>query len=329
MHRWEVTDTAVYTQTGWWSRERRIAPMSRIQTVDHAEGAIARLFGLATVTVTTASAAGALEIAGLDQTSRARAGRRADDQGGRRRPGDADLSAYPAEPGPSRRRRVAAAGPTDAAGAPDPRGDPLPAGADRLRRWLGPRPDGEQWQLFGVAIPIALGLLRYLTTSFRITGGRIELQRGLFNRHVLSTPVDRVRTVDLTASLIHRMLGLTKVLIGTGTASTTTRTGSTSTDCRWSRARALRGRAAADLAPRTTRWPPSPRRARGACTFDPAWVRFAPLTGSGVVIGAAALGAASQLLQATDFFVRLDPETLDRPGLSLLVLVPLVVLGRS
>jgi membrane protein YdbS with pleckstrin-like domain len=67
VHRWEVTDTAVYTQTGWWARERRIAPMSRIQTVDHAEGAVARMFGLATVTVTTASAAGALEIAGLDK----------------------------------------------------------------------------------------------------------------------------------------------------------------------------------------------------------------------------------------------------------------------
>ena len=67
VHRWEVTDTAVYTQTGWWARERRIAPMSRIQTVDYAEGPIARLFGLATVTVTTASAAGALQIDGLDQ----------------------------------------------------------------------------------------------------------------------------------------------------------------------------------------------------------------------------------------------------------------------
>jgi membrane protein YdbS with pleckstrin-like domain len=67
VHRWETTDTAVYTQTGWWARERRIAPMSRIQTVDYVEGAIARLFGLASVTVTTASAAGALEIAGLDQ----------------------------------------------------------------------------------------------------------------------------------------------------------------------------------------------------------------------------------------------------------------------
>jgi membrane protein YdbS with pleckstrin-like domain len=67
VHRWEVTETAVYTQTGWWARERRIAPMSRIQTVDHAEGAVERLFRLATVTVTTASAAGALRISGLDK----------------------------------------------------------------------------------------------------------------------------------------------------------------------------------------------------------------------------------------------------------------------
>jgi len=67
VHRWEVSDTAVYTQTGWWARERRIAPMSRIQTVDYAEGALSRMFGLATVTVTTASAAGALRIEGLDK----------------------------------------------------------------------------------------------------------------------------------------------------------------------------------------------------------------------------------------------------------------------
>src|SRR3954466_13364980 len=72
VHRWEVTDTAVYTQTGWWTRERRIAPMSRIQTVDHVEGAIARLFGLATVTATTASAAGAPPISGRDNNARPR-----------------------------------------------------------------------------------------------------------------------------------------------------------------------------------------------------------------------------------------------------------------
>lgn len=67
VHRWETTQTAVYTQTGWWARERRIAPMSRIQTVDYAEGPVERVFGLASVTVTTASAAGALSISGLER----------------------------------------------------------------------------------------------------------------------------------------------------------------------------------------------------------------------------------------------------------------------
>ena len=67
VHRWEVTETAVYTQTGWWSRERRVAPMSRIQTVDWNQGPVERLFGLANVPVTTASAAGALSVAGLDR----------------------------------------------------------------------------------------------------------------------------------------------------------------------------------------------------------------------------------------------------------------------
>ncbi|MGY2876840.1 uncharacterized protein ACVW00_004030 [Marmoricola sp. URHA0025 HA25] len=66
VHRWESTETAVYTQRGWLSRERRIAPMSRVQTVDLEQGVVSRLLRLATVTVTTASAAGPLRIEGLD-----------------------------------------------------------------------------------------------------------------------------------------------------------------------------------------------------------------------------------------------------------------------
>lgn len=68
VHRWESTQEAVYTQSGWFSVERRIAPVSRIQTVDSHVGPFERLFGLANVTVTTASAAGPLKIHGLDRT---------------------------------------------------------------------------------------------------------------------------------------------------------------------------------------------------------------------------------------------------------------------
>jgi membrane protein YdbS with pleckstrin-like domain len=65
VHRWEATETAVYTQTGWLSQERRIAPISRVQTVDSERGPIEQLFKLANVTVTTASAAGPIKIDGL------------------------------------------------------------------------------------------------------------------------------------------------------------------------------------------------------------------------------------------------------------------------
>ena len=72
--------------------------------------------------------------------------------------------------------------------------------------------------LVAVLVPVGLGVVRYLTTSYRIADGRVELRRGLLNRQRLATPVDRVRTVDLTASLVHRRGGLTTVRIGTGGA---------------------------------------------------------------------------------------------------------------
>lgn len=66
IHRWEVTADAVYTQRGLLTIEQRIAPISRVQTVDTERGVLERLFGLSSVTVTTASAKGELRIEGLD-----------------------------------------------------------------------------------------------------------------------------------------------------------------------------------------------------------------------------------------------------------------------
>ncbi|NYE35384.1 hypothetical protein F4692_000488 [Nocardioides cavernae] len=66
VHRWEVTDTAVHTRSGWIGRESRVAPISRVQTVDSRQGALMRLFGLASITVTTASAAGPITVDCVD-----------------------------------------------------------------------------------------------------------------------------------------------------------------------------------------------------------------------------------------------------------------------
>lgn len=66
IHRWELSPTAIHTRAGWLNTETRIAPLSRVQTVDSHQGALMRLFSLASLTVTTASAAGPITIAGLD-----------------------------------------------------------------------------------------------------------------------------------------------------------------------------------------------------------------------------------------------------------------------
>src|SRR6266568_744200 len=67
VHRWEITDQALYTRSGWFSVHWRIAPVSRIQTIDSHRSVGERFFGLANVTATTASAAGPVRIHGLDR----------------------------------------------------------------------------------------------------------------------------------------------------------------------------------------------------------------------------------------------------------------------
>lgn len=189
----------------------------------------------------------------------------------------------------------------------------------------------ELWQTAFIVIPIALGLLRYFTTSFRIAAGRVELRRGLINRHVLSTPIDRVRTVDLTSSPIHRVLGLTTVRVGTGTASTSGDERLDLDGLPVQRARMLREELLRTSPAEDPSAPGDPARAPSpgeevVVRFETGWIRFAPLTGSGLVIAAAGLGALGQLLQTAGFMPRFDAETVSAPTLPLPVLVPLLLL---
>ena len=157
------------------------------------------------------------------------------------------------------------------------------------------------WQLLGIAFPVALGILRYVTTSFRIGEGRIELRRGLVNKHVLSTRLERVRTVEMTAHPIQRLLGLTTVRVGTGTASTSGEDQLDLDGLPVERARRLR----ADLlhiAPVDTEQPAAeetgPAPTQVVLRLDPTWARFAPLTSSGFLAAAAIIGVGSQLFDS-------------------------------
>ncbi len=68
VHRWEVTDDAIFVRSGWLTQETRVAPISRLQTVDSRRGFLSRLMHLTTVKITTASSAGALTIHALDDS---------------------------------------------------------------------------------------------------------------------------------------------------------------------------------------------------------------------------------------------------------------------
>lgn len=175
---------------------------------------------------------------------------------------------------------------------------------------------GGPWQFVGIVVPVALGLFRYLTTSFRIAGGRVELKRGLLSRHVLSTPLDRVRTVDLTASPIHRVLGLTTLRIGTGTGVTAEGDDLDLDGLPVARAQAMRAdllRTAGDAgAPADGDVAPD----APVVELDLSWLRYAPLTTSGLVVTAGIVGAGGQILSSVDPWDEIDPTSwqVDLPG---------------
>lgn len=76
---------------------------------------------------------------------------------------------------------------------------------------------GPPWSLLAVVAIVGRGLLEWFTTRFRITATELELTRGLLRRTTRTTPLDRVRTVDLSAHPLQRALGIVRVEIGTGT----------------------------------------------------------------------------------------------------------------
>jgi len=62
VYRWEITEDAAFTRTGWLSQTWTLVPISRIQTVDVTRGLLQQAFGLATVAVLTASSQGTVRI---------------------------------------------------------------------------------------------------------------------------------------------------------------------------------------------------------------------------------------------------------------------------
>jgi putative membrane protein len=144
----------------------------------------------------------------------------------------------------------------------------------------------------GAGLVTAFAVLRWVTTRYRITPEQVQLRQGLVRRTTIAAPLDRVRTVDVTAHLLHRVLGLAKVVIGTGLSDRKGRgrlilDGLSEEQAGRLRAELLhRDQTAVAVDARSATVPLENEIAR----LDPAWVRYAPFTLSGAVTGLALLG---------------------------------------
>jgi putative membrane protein len=230
---------------------------------------------------------------------------------------------------------------------------PLVAGLLILHTRTG---GGLAWGVAASLIAVITGLVHWATTRYVITDERVYLRRGLLNQKTLSVARDRIRTVDVTAHLLHRVLGVCKVSIGTGrndlrSGESFNLDGVTRTEAESLRIELLSGVAQAygrrglkpvfqpmpaqDPQPRpvqgsqaiaTAKVLPSTPPATAAARRQPAlrpvpaeaqmrsraehiteilrlelsWLRFAPLTLTGVVVLGVLFGAVIQITNATE-----------------------------
>ncbi|WP_165355145.1 PH domain-containing protein [Nocardioides oleivorans] len=154
--------------------------------------------------------------------------------------------------------------------------------------------------------PVLFGVLPWLTTHYRLTETQIQVRKGILNKQTSTAPLDRVRSVDLEASLLHRVLGVQKVQVGTGVDDDRiTLDALAAADAQALRTTLLHRRAVAAPAEEAqghdagqdgivaTAAPAEPAPTVLA-RIDWSWLRFAPFSLGRLVIVAGAVGLFSQ-----------------------------------
>lgn len=157
---------------------------------------------------------------------------------------------------------------------------------------VGTQSGNHFWGLIPLGIIVAFALLRWFTTYYRIGPVHIELRTGLFQKKLLSVPRSRIRSVDVEANVLHRLLGLSVVRIGTGhqTGRDDEKFELNALD-----ASLIPGMRAALMTKQAE--PDAPVDAPESVEishFSPGWVRYAPFSSTGVVAIAALVGVSFQ-----------------------------------
>lgn len=156
---------------------------------------------------------------------------------------------------------------------------------------LGTTTGNQFWTVAVVAYTVVVGVARWGTTSYRIDAGQLQLRTGLLRRKVLSLPLNRIRSVSSDVRLLHRLTGLAVVRVSTGQdANGTNGSGVFELNAvEVGQVPRLKAILLADETP-----PPDPTTAETSdetlARWQPAWLRYSPLSVSGLLSLAAAAG---------------------------------------
>lgn len=156
---------------------------------------------------------------------------------------------------------------------------------------LGSATGNPMWTLFGLVLIVGVGVARWFTTSYRINSQEVQLRTGVLQRKVLSVPRNRIRSVSTDARLLHRLLGLTVLRVSTGQ------------EAKGDAAFALDA-VQAEQVPRiraillADSLAPAEDEAfvpgRELARWQPSWLRYSPLSFTGLAMIMAAVGLAYQ-----------------------------------
>ena len=156
------------------------------------------------------------------------------------------------------------------------------------------------WAIAVLALAAGTGILRWLTTRYKVDAQRVEVRSGLVFRQHRSVPRDRVRTVDVTAGPLHRLFGLAVLRVGTGRQQETKQQElalNAVSAPEAERLRTLLLDRSPVAEPATTAEAADGSGVVELARIDWSWLRFAPLTVFGVVAVGALLGTTWQLLE--------------------------------
>jgi putative membrane protein len=176
---------------------------------------------------------------------------------------------------------------------------------------LGSATGNPLWSVAALVLMIVFGIARFFTTTYRIDAEQIQRREGVLQRSVLSVPRNRIRSVSTDARVLHRLLGLTVVKVSTGREAKGDAEFALDA-VRSDEVPELRAILLADSLPGS---PDSDGTAAPMewvlARWQPSWLRYSPLSFTGLAMIAAAAGVIYQ----TGAVAALEDSPLARQGL--------------